>query len=378
MAAKKKRPKKGAPPTSRAPAPDPSTQASRLVRTLLVVALLVFGAASALVFVWYPDTEGPGMGQSLQIDFRGDESPAEVTSRLEAARAVRDPRLFAFYFRLKGGTVKKGRHLLTDALTPRELVARLARDGARVKVVVPEGWTRFDMARRFEKLGVCDVRAFLDATRDPALLAELHVDAPTAEGFLFPATYELAANSEAPDVVRRLVHEFDKRWAALEKEHAGAVRDLASGSLHLGRKEIVTLASLVEKEAAVDDERPLIAAVFLNRLRDPSFTPRLLQSDPTAGYGCLVSEALSCLGYAGKITHEIVADATNPYNTYKHEGLPPGPIASPGERSIAAVLTPSATPFLYFVAKGQGRHTFSETYAQHQEAIRAIHGSPQP
>jgi UPF0755 protein len=375
MAARKKRPPRPRTAPAQGPKAADGDRSTRMARSLLLLALLLFAAGSALLFVWYPDTEGPGTGSPLQLDFRGDETPAEVTSRLVEAHVVRDPRLFSLYFRMKGARVKKGRHLLSDALTPREVVARLARDGTRVKVSLPEGWTRFDMARRFEKLGVCDVASFLDATRDPGLLAELHVDAPTAEGFLFPATYEFPADSAAEDVVRRLVHEFDKRWAALEKEHAVAIRDLASGPLHLGRKEIVTLASLVEKEAAVDDERPLIAAVFLNRLRDPSFKPRLLQSDPSAGYGCLVSDALSCIGYTGKITHDIVADATNPYNTYKHEGLPPGPIASPGERSIAAVLAPASVPYLYFVARGQGRHTFSETYAQHQEAIRAIHGS---
>jgi UPF0755 protein len=114
--------------------------------------------------------------------------------------------------------------------------------------------------------------------------------------------------------------------------------------------------------------------VFLNRLRDPSFTPKLLQCDPTAGYGCLQMPAdiPSCANYTGKITHDLVVDASNPYNTYKHEGLPPGPISNPGMKSLEAVMSPASTHWFYFVAKGEGRHTFSETYAAH---TTAIHGA---
>ncbi|MEO8800208.1 MAG: endolytic transglycosylase MltG, partial [Polyangiaceae bacterium] len=141
--------------------------------------------------------------------------------------------------------------------------------------------------------------------------------------------------------------------------------------LHFTEKEIVTLASMVEKEAAADEERPMIASVFLNRLRDPKFTPKVLQCDPTAAYGCLAQAPppVSCATFTGKITHDMVADPTNMYNTYKHEGLPPGPIASPGAKALDAVMAPSETHYFYFVAKGGGHHTFSETYAAHVAAI---------
>jgi len=230
------------------------------------------------------------------------------------------------------------------------------------------------MGRRLQAHHVCPIRAWLDATVDPGLLAELHVDAPSMEGFLFPATYDLPLDSAAPDVVRRLKAELDKRYSAIESAHAAGAAAL-SATLGWGEKEVLTLASMVEKEAAVDDERPVIASVFLNRLRDPAFAPKLLQCDPTAGYGCLAApeRSPSCAGYTGKITHDIVADASNPYNTYKHEGLPPGPISNPGARSIEAVLAPATTRYLYFVARGEGRHTFSETYAAHNAAV---HGPP--
>jgi UPF0755 protein len=310
----------------------------------------------------------------VELVVPGDESPDALAARLATAGLVGSPRLFATYLRLTGGTaqVARGTHLLTDDLSPRDLVARLERSPAagRVKVTFPEGWTRFDIARRLQDKHVCTLRAFLDATTERALLDELRIEGPTAEGFVFPATYDLAPDSDARDVVRRMKTEFDRRYATAEQRHASAVLDLGR-ALGWGMRQIVTLASMIEKEAVVEDERAIIASVFVNRLRDPAFTPKLLQCDPTAGYGCLLSPELpSCAGYTGKITHDVVADPQNPYNTYKHEGLPPGPIASPGLRSLEAAMSPATTHYLYFVARGEGRHTFSETYAGHTSAIR--------
>jgi UPF0755 protein len=133
---------------------------------------------------------------------------------------------------------------------------------------------------------------------------------------------------------------------------------------------VVVLASIIEKEAARSDEKPLIASVFLNRLLDPTFRPlRMLQSDPTASYGCLVQEPAPETCSAGRPTPAMLRDATNLYNTYRHPGLPPGPISSPGEAAIRAVLSPAKTDYLYFVAQGGGRHRFSRTFSEHRGAI---------
>jgi UPF0755 protein len=134
---------------------------------------------------------------------------------------------------------------------------------------------------------------------------------------------------------------------------------------------------MVEKEAAVDDERPIIAGVFLNRLRDPTFRPKRLECDPTASYGCLAypEKAPSCANFTGRATAEIEHDPSNPYSTYTHEGLPPGPIANPGYKSLEAVAVPSTARFFFFVARGQGRHAFSETYEGH---LAAMHVPPSP
>jgi UPF0755 protein len=343
-----------------------------------VVGLALLGAMLLLLVV-FPAAKGPGSGRDVELDVPGGESTDALVGRLSAAGLTESPRLFGIYLRATGGAhrVVPGVHLLTDDLSPNDVMARLERtpSAGHVRVTIPEGWTLFDISRRLQAMHVCTVRSWMTAVKDPALLEELHLTGDSAEGFLFPATYDFAPDSDAADVVRRMKAEFDKRYAALEGKHDVGVLDL-SNSLHWTTREIVTLASMVEKEAAVDDERATIASVFLNRLRDPTFSAtsgKYLQCDPTAGYGCLVLPELapSCLGYTGKITHDIVADAANPYNTYKHEGLPPGPIGNPGARSIEAVLAPATTHFFYFVAKGEGRHTFSETYAGHAAAVRA-------
>ena len=383
MTTKKKRPRKKKPvTTSPAPSsPPPSRRRTRASTWLLWGAGVALAALLIGLLVAYPETHGPGEGRDVELVVVGDESSDALAERLHAAGLVDSPRLFALYLRFTGGArrVVPGAHLVTDDLSPATLLARLERTtgGGHVRVTIPEGFTRFDIAKRLQALHVCPLRTWLDATTDEALLKELHIDGSNAEGFLFPATYELALDSAAPDVVRRLKAEFDKRYAQLETLHQPGLLDLTS-SLGWGQREIVTLASMVEKEAAVDDERAIIAGVFLNRLRDPTFSPKLLQSDPTAGYGCLVSPSVSpsCATYTGKITHDIVADASNAYNTYKHEGLPPGPISNPGAKSIEAVMSSAVTRYFYFVARGEGRHTFSETYAAHAAAVRGPPKAP--
>jgi UPF0755 protein len=288
---------------------------------------------------------------------------------------VENETAMALYLRATGAHTRfvPGPHLLRGG-SPEELVALLARDEDRptIKVTLPEGFHRFDVATRLEKNGVAPRSAFLAATTDGALLTELGLGGATsAEGYLFPATYELYRDADPAAVVRRLVGEALRRWDVLSKGTSGSGLAFAA-ELGWERAELVTLASIVEKEAVVDDERPLIASVFFNRLRDPSFRPKRLQSDPTASYGCVAEpeRAPSCASYAGKPTPAVNHDAANRYSTYTQSGLPPGPIANPGEASLRAVLAPATTRSFYFVAKGGGRHTFSETLDAHNDAVR--------
>jgi UPF0755 protein len=347
-------------------------------------------AAGATYFlVVYPSSAGPGAGKDVEIVIDHDEPTSSVIDKLDRAGLLGSRARFAIYARLSAPTFAPGPHLLTDDAGPGELLRRLERAGAasKSKVTIPEGWNRYDIGKRLQNLHVASQSAFIEATGDGGLLRELALDGESAEGFLFPATYDLAKDSDPRDVVRRLVAEFERRFAALEQNHRLGRANLEA-TLGWSRREIVTLASMVEKEAAVDEERPIIASVFLNRLRDPSFKRKVLQCDPTAGYGCLVlkDKVPGCAGYTGKITHAVNSDPLNTYSTYMHEGLPPGPIANPGVKSLQAVLAPASTKYLYFVTRAEAhRHAFSETVEEHNTAVKDLrersqrdHPDPKP
>jgi UPF0755 protein len=271
-------------------------------------------------------------------------------------------------------TPEPGLHLLAPGHSPAEVLRRIGRltSRQRVKVLVPEGFNAFDIARRLETLGVAEAEGFLAASRSPAVLGPLGLTGESAEGFLFPATYDMATNTLPREVLAVLVKEAKRRHGELFEAH-GAELERLRARVGLDPSDVITLASIVEKEAQAADEMPLIASVFLNRLTDPTFRPpRMLQSDPTAGYGCrLQTELPSCLPYDGRhVTPAMLRDPENAYNTYRREGLPPGPIANPGIGAIRAVLAPADTEYLFFVAKGGGRHTFSRSFEDHERAIR--------
>jgi UPF0755 protein len=229
------------------------------------------------------------------------------------------------------------------------------------------------IGRRLEELEVTTLGEFRRAVYDAALLRELALPGPSVEGYLFPATYELFVDSDATSVVRTLCLEAKKRFERLLREQAVDAERL-SREMKFGLHEIVTLASVVDRETGDAEELPLVAGVFFNRLSDPDFRPlRSLQSDPTAAYGCLVEpeRALTCAGATGELTPDMLRDPGNRYNTYRHAGLPPGPIANPGERALRAVLQPTKTDYLFFTAKGGGKHRFSRTFEEHREAVAA-------
>jgi UPF0755 protein len=340
---------------------------------VLGLALAAF-AASTWLFVLYPADRGPGEGRTVDIVVPPNLDARELSELLAGAGLVSSPRLFALWVRATGGTrgVIAGAHFLTDDASPRELMARLERHPRRgsIRVTFPEGYTRFDMARRLQDRQVVSLRAFLDATTDAALLDELGIAGDSAEGFLFPATYDLVFDADPRDIVRTMKREFDRRWDILSRAHSASLNDVMI-SARFGIRDVVTLASLVEKETGADEDRPLVASVFLNRLRDPKFSPKRLECDPTAAYGCLVApeKAASCMGFAGKPTAAIEHDADNPYSTYTHDGLPPGPIANPGAKALEAAMAPASTHYFYFVARSDGRSTFSESFGEHFSAV---------
>jgi UPF0755 protein len=361
------------PTRSRPPARRRSTLERRLLWLLAGAAAVVIGALSTL-WIWAV-LPGPGNGRRIELELPAASTASEAGDLLAAHGLVASPGWFAVYVRLVRPSLdfQPGPHLLNDAASPRELVRRLARLPTRpvARVTIPEGYSLFQVAERLEQLEVCSRAAFIAAAHDPSLRHELGIRGESVEGFLFPATYELSVDSAPAQVIRAMVRTLRRRLERLDAKHDGAASRLRS-QRGWHEHELLTLASIVEREARHPDEAPTIASVYFNRLDDPDFRPRrMLMADPTAGYGCLVApkRAPSCAGYHGRITPAMLRDAANPYNTYKHPGLPPGPIANPGQNALEAVLAPAKTPFLFFVANGRGRHRFSRTLEEHNRAI---------
>jgi UPF0755 protein len=346
----------------------------------LGLGLLVLSSAVAGFWFW---TRRAGVrGEVLAFEVLQGESSSALVDRLARAGVLQPPWLFAIYLRWTGGVERlvPGPHLLRRGLSPAALVARLARTAARptVKVTIVEGFNRFQVAERLERLEVANAAAFLARTEDGARLGELGVPGPTTEGYLFPATYDLHVDSDPDVALGTFVREAKRRVGRLFELKPERLSALGQRE-GWGERELLTLASIVEKEAADRHEHGSIASVFYNRLEDASFRPRrMLQSDATAIYGCLVARAQieSCRDFTGRVTPAMLRDASNPYNTYKHPGLPPGPIGNPSESAILSVLDPPKTPYFFFVAGAAKRHVFSRSLAEHERAI--VTGVPSP
>jgi UPF0755 protein len=347
---------------------------------------VLLGAAASLallslaLFVWgrAPGAQRSGEAQRVVVEVQAGENIAALAPRLAELGLHSQPRLLTLYAAVfaRAATPRAGRHFLSPGLSTRELLRQLSRSSGRsaVRVLIPEGHNHVQIAERLEREGICPAQDFVRAARSAELASRLGItseatSAAALEGYLFPATYDLHLNSAPESVLEILVRQGQRRLERLQQQHAS---DFARRASEHGLRlhGVLTLASMVEKEAAHPDEKPLIASVFLNRLRDSNFRPlRMLQSDPTASFGCLVLEPAPPSCSAGRPTPAMLRDGSNPYNTYRHAGLPPGPIASPGEAAILAVLRPAPTDYLYFVGEGGGRHKFSRTFAEHRSAI---------
>jgi UPF0755 protein len=271
---------------------------------------------------------------------------------LEARGIVSSARLFTLYARLKGGDerVKAGTYRFNDGMRPGEILTKMISGEVYQRLfALPGGYSSYQVAEMLEKRGIFRKEAFLQACRDQKLLAELGIKASSAEGYLFPGSYNILPGKTEREVVREMVQR--------QRELLDAGLSQKGKSKGLSTAEMLTLASMVEKEAVVPAEKPLIAAVFRNRLQKGM----RLQSDPTALYGVRA--------FAGKVSRADILQPT-PYNTYLIPGLPPGPIGNPGKDAIEAVLNHPAVPYLYFVARGDGSHQFSNDLASHNLAVR--------
>jgi len=243
-----------------------------------------------------------------------------------------------------------------------------------VRVVVVEGADLYQIANVVESRGLCSSARILAAAKDAPWLAELGLPTPSLEGYLAPASYDFFRDTEPHEILKAMVLRRRKDLVAFaEYAPPPPLR-----SVH----EAVILASLVEREVRLAAEGPLVARVFLNRLLDLGGETRgRLQSDPTAVYGCLAIEPSpdGCQGVtraaaARRVTPAMLRSQSNPYNTYRHGGLPPGPIANPGKAALEAVFRPAAGNQLYFVADGRGGHVFSDSYEEHRRVVEGSGG----
>lgn len=297
---------------------------------------------------------GPSDAAPVRVVVPNGASFGEAADSLERTGVIRSARLFRFYAALRGQdrALKAGTYELRPGQSWNELLSALTEGrGLVATITIPEGFDIAAIVPLVARRLAVPAESVMAAVRDTSLRRRLGVPTETLEGYLFPETYSFALGTPARDAVREMVQEFEKRW-----QPAWTAR---LDTLGMTRHEVVTLASIVEKEARVPEERPLIAAVYCNRLR----AGMLLQADPTVQYA--LGRHVDRVLYAH-------LETASPYNTYKHPGLPPGPIASPGAASLQAALYPADVPYLYFVARPDGRHEFRTTFAEHTKAREEV------
>lgn len=314
-------------------------------RALLAVAAVALAAACS-------STPGPG----VQFTIRKGSSFREAAESLSAHGLVRSARAFAWYATLRDRdrSLRWGTYVLRSGMSWEQMLDALRVGRGVIHVVTfPEGLAISDIEPMLMDALDLSKDSLDAAVRDTALLHELDIPTHTLEGYLFPDTYTFPDKTSARDAVRMMVERFEHEWKPEWTAQAGAMK--------LTRHDIVTLASIVEREVRRDEERPVVAAVYLNRLK----IGMPLMADPTISYAL------------GKKPGRVLLKdlrVKSPYNTYERAGLPPGPIGSPGAASIVASLYPAKVPYRFFVAAPDGHHEFRRTYAEHLEAIKMVRG----
>jgi UPF0755 protein len=293
-------------------------------------------------------------GASTRVIIPRGATFADAADSLSKANLVGWRKMFRIYARVTGGdrNIKPGTYLLRHGTPWKDIIGALHGGHGLVNTItIPEGYTISQIAPLLAKTLKVPVESVQAAVRDTSLLARLDIPNPTLEGYLFPDTYAFPLGTTASQAVHEMVYDFERRW---KPEWDGK-----AAALKINRNDLVTMASIVEKEARVAEERPVIAAVYYNRLEKGM----LLQADPTVQYA---------LGHhVGRVLYKDLA-VKSPYNTYVNKGLPPGPVAAPGVASLAAAANPANVPYLYFVASPDGHHEFRMTLQEHTSAIREV------
>ena len=345
-------------PATPEPAAEPPKPPRRALRKLLAFAAVVLLLGVAALGAWiYVTLETPYKGYDAAEQFV--EIPAGTGSttmgkRLADAGVIRSPTSFrlAVWLRGSGRRLQAGEYRFDRPMTTAQVVDKIARGDVFVRAITfREGLTNREMAALFESAGFGSAADFLAAARRGSLINDVDPKAKDLEGYLFPDTYTMPRRATAEQLVERMVNRFRKAFTAELRTQAEA-----NG---FDVRELVTLASLVEKETGKPEERPIVAGVYRNRLqmRMP------LQCDPTVIYAMMLAGR-----YDGNIRRDDL-QMDSPYNTYRYPGLPPGPIAAPGEASLRAAAAPASVPYVYFVSRNDGSHVFATTLEEHNRNV---------
>jgi UPF0755 protein len=349
---------------------------SSLVATVLVI-LLAAGLRLA-----YLMTANVTVIPPVELDVKAGATAGQIAAELEERHVIRDARALAILARLLGRDrdIRHGEHRFAGRIDAADVLHELMRTPtATVRVTIPEGLTWREVASLLDSAGIVSADDYAEAVCDPAFIAAAGAgdEANCSEGYLFPDTYALAPGMTAAAIAGIQLKRFQEVIeellpstslpapnALLSPSDVAAAdfREVADDGPARNAliRNAVVLASIIEKETSRDQERPVISSVFHNRL----LRGMLLQADPTVIYGLIVSGA----EWDGNLTRKDLREPL-PYNTYVSPGLPPGPICNPGRESLRAALHPASTPYLYFVARGDGTHQFSKTLREHNRAV---------
>jgi UPF0755 protein len=330
----------------------------RLVRLVLLLIVLTAIAGGAAAFVLFTRVDQPYRGyegEARQIEISSGAGTRAIGQQLVDAGVIRDDLTYRAALWLTGDArrLKAGEYRFDRAMSARDVIGKIARGEVDlINITFREGLTIPEMASVFEAQGFGPAAAFRSAASDGTLITAIDPAATDLEGYLFPETYAVSRHVGAPQLVRAMVDRFN-RVLTPEMRAAASARGLSV-------RQLVTLASIIEKETGAGDERPLVAAVYSNRLK----IGMGLQCDPTVIY------ALQRAGrFDGNLTREDL-QLDSPYNTYRYAGLPPGPIAAPGKASLEAAASPAAVDYLYFVSRNDGTHAFASTLEEHNRNVQ--------
>jgi UPF0755 protein len=339
------------------------------VRRLGLLALLAIAALGAGASWLEIQLGRPYRGhrpEKVFVDIPRGTSRWKAAEILKRDDVIRNPLAFAmlsgWHFRRP---LEAGEYLFDEPVNSRQVFWKIVHGQIFVHtVLVPEGFSMYDIAAELDRKGVCSREDFLAAAHDTSLVSDLAPEAPSLEGFLFPSTYYFTRHTTCEQVAKRMVQNFRVVWGALDRSGADTPPASSTGPAEaaLTTAQVVTLASLVERETPDASERPLVAGVFYNRLHKGY----PLQCDPTVAYAAAIA------GHPIKDVRPKDLQIDSPYNTYQHRGLPPGPIANPGEASLRAALYPTQNDYLYFVANDEGGHFFSRTLEEHNRNVARL------